>query len=87
MILAERRATEAGKVFDKAAYIEANGEFEFMTFEEFYESPINTLVDDYTVVYEEYENGVAFVLNYNGFAVEYEGNVIESMGFIKVPKA
>ena len=87
MIIAERRATEAGKVFDKAAYVEENGEFEFMTFEEYYDSPIDTLVDDYTVVYEKYENGVAFVLNYNGFAVEYEGQTIASMGFIKLPKA
>lgn len=85
MAIAERRAKEAGKTFDKEAYVKENGEFEFMTFEEYYQSPIDTVIDDYTVVYEEYENGVAFVLNYNGFAIEYEGTVIESMSFIKLP--
>lgn len=32
----------------------------------------NTDITDYTIVLETYENGTAFILNYNGFAVEVE---------------
>lgn len=85
---AKRLAEEAGKEFDLEKYVEENGEFEFMEFEEYYESPIDTVIDDYTIVYVRYGNGISFILNYNSFAVTVEINgtvhTIDSMNFVKI---
>ena len=72
----------------KADYVEANGEEEFLEFEEYYEEEISTVVTDYTVVFETYENGVKFVLNYNNFDITFDYNgttyTVESMNFVKI---
>jgi len=90
IIRAERLAVENGEEFDREAYIEEVGEFEFVEFDEYYQSEIDTVIDDYTIVYEVYENGVAFILNYNSFAVKVEINgqeyTVEPMNFVKIPK-
>ena len=88
---AKRLAEEAGEVFDEEAYIEENGEFEFIEFDEYYQSEIDTVIDDYTIVYETYENGISFILNYNSFAitVEIDGTeyTVEGTSFAKITKA
>ena len=91
IIVAKRRAAEAGKEFDEEAYIEENGEFEFITFNEFYQDEITTTVGNYTIVYITYENGISFVLNYNGFDISVDINgtnyTVGAMNFVKIPKA
>ena len=91
LIIAKRRAAEEGKEFDEEDYIKKNGEFEFMTFDEFYQDEITTIVGNYTIVYVTYENGISFVLNYNGFDISVDMNgttyTVGSMDFVKIPKA
>jgi len=88
-IRAQRAAEEEGKVFDEEAYIEEVGEFECLTFEEYYQEEIDTVIDNYTVVLETYENGIRFLLNYNNFdvTVDVDGTVytVSSMDFVKIP--
>ncbi len=62
-------------------------------YEEFvFSESLNRNIDDETIVYVEYDNGVFFVLNYNAFAVRTVINgvtyEIDAFSFIKVtPKA
>ncbi len=70
MYHAEKEAVANGKTFDREAYIEEVGEFEFVTFDEYYQSEIDTFIDDYSIVHEVYENGVNFILNFNSFPVK-----------------
>lgn len=62
--------------------------FEFDTFEEYYVPSVHPVVSDRTIVYELYENGTAFILNYNSFAVRVELNgktyTIGAYGFNKL---
>ena len=91
IIVAKRKAAEEGVKFDENDYIKEHGEFEFVTFDEFYQDEITTTVDNFTIVYVTYENGVGFVLNYNGFDINVEINgttyTIGSMDFEKIPNA
>ena len=90
--IAKRRAEENGEVFDLEAYVEENGEFEFLEFADYYHPELNTHIDDFSVVYMRFENGVQFVLNYNSFPikVQLEGmekpTIIEAMSFSRSPE-
>jgi hypothetical protein len=62
--------------------------FTFVEFEDYYTASIDTTIDDYSIVYEQYANGVQFILNYNSFGVTVELNgqtyTIGSYGFVKL---
>lgn len=65
--------------------------FKFMDFDEYYESGLSLEVDDYTIVYEKYENGTQMIINFNSFSVQVEVNgktyVLNDYGFIKLDSA
>lgn len=63
----------------------------YVSFEEFYDPGLDTVIDNHTIVYETYENGISFLLNYNAFDVEVELNgttyTVGALGFVKIPNA
>jgi len=67
-------------------YTEEIAPFEYKEF--VYTDSVYTAVDDNTIVYMEYENGISFVLNYNLFdtRVEVDGVTyeVDAMSFIKI---
>ncbi|MGM9681625.1 MAG: DUF5696 domain-containing protein [Eubacteriales bacterium] len=62
--------------------------FEYDAFEDTYVPSVDTTIDDYSIVYERYENGIMFILNYNSFSVTVELNgqtyTIGAYGFVKL---
>ncbi|MGM9636983.1 MAG: DUF5696 domain-containing protein [Eubacteriales bacterium] len=62
--------------------------FKYEEFEDIFVPTVDTTIDDYTIVYERYENGIMFILNYNSFTVTVELNgqtyTIGEYGFVKL---
>ncbi len=68
-------ATDAdGKIIPPEDFDLEAFEEDYTTFDEYNTKTSKTKIDDYTIVYEEYENGICFLLNYNDFNVSVELN-------------
>ncbi len=82
---------EDGSVIIPDEFDIATFEAEYATFEETYDPGLDAVIDDHTIVYETYENGIAFLLNYNSFDVTVELNgttyTVGALDFVKIPKA
>lgn len=77
-----------GKIVAPEGFDLEEFEEDYITFEEYNTKTRKTKIDDYSIVYERYENGVIFVINYNDFpvAVKLDGKTYDvgAYGFVKI---
>lgn len=77
---------EGNTVVDKALAFEYTGYDAYL--EENFDPYFDTSITNRTIVYEKFENGISFILNFNNFAVsvEYNGKTynIGAYGFVKL---
>lgn len=82
------KKNEEGKIIPPEGFDLEAFEEDYITFEEYNKETAATNIDDYSIVYEEYDNGISFVLNFNDFnvSVEIGGKTytVSATGFVKI---
>lgn len=79
---------EEGKIIAPEGFDLEEFEEDYITFEDYNTKTRKTKIDDYSIVYEHYENGISFIINYNEFpvAVELDGKTYDvgAYAFVKI---